>query len=156
MSIDGKCEVLGPIVLDPKKAFEFDVRAGVKNLIKKEDGRNDIDAFYHIFVYEDKITIEKQGYNIPTYKMVEFDMSQLSENQKFDAVRAAYSSTFFTTHELVSRVSTVMENSLADSHNGASHTFYHDRTAKWRESEIASEIFRMNPDLFDQSGRKRR
>jgi len=125
-----------PVVLNSENAFEFDIARGLKELI------DDMDSFYHIEVRDDLLTIEKQGYNTPSLASVQYDMSQLVKNevldQKKDAIREAYMYTFSKTGDLKSRVDALESKMFADSHDGASHAFYHDRTGKYPESEIVA------------------
>ena len=123
-----------PVVLNPENAFEFDIARGLKELI------NDRDSFYHIEVRDDLLSIGKQGYNTPTLESVEYDMSQLAENevlnQKKDAIREAYMYTFAKTGDLAKATH--------------EHAFYHDRTGKYPEEEIVAAIKAMNPELVNE------
>lgn len=123
-----------PVVLNPENAFEFDIARGLRELI------DDKDNFYHIEVRGDLLTVGKQGYNTPTLESVEYDMSQLAENevlnQKKDAIREAYMYTFAKTGDL---------NKSANP-----HAFYHDRTGKYPEEEIVAAIKKLNPELIKE------
>lgn len=135
-----------PLVLNPENAFEFDVARGLKELI------DDRDSFYHIEVRDNILSIRKEGYNTPALSSVEYDMSQLVKNeyidQKKDAIRTAYSYTFSKVGDLIPRMTTLKSEMFADTHNGAKHAFYHDRTGEYPEYDIAAAIGFTNPDLF--------
>ena len=125
-----------PVVLNPENAFEFNIARGLKELI------DDRDMFYHIEVRDDLLSIRKEGYNTSTLESVEYDMSKLIENeilhQKRDAIREAYAYTFGKTGDLKSRFAILQSKMFADSHDGSSHAFYHDRTGKYPEAEIVA------------------
>jgi len=128
------------VILDPETAFEFEVARNLKKFL------DDREMFYHIEVLDDLLSIRKEGYNTPPLDSIEFDMSQLIEddliNHKFEAIREAYAYTFAKTRDLMSRVATLENKPFADSHDGASHAFYHDRTGKYPESEIAATFIK--------------
>lgn len=130
------------IELDSKKAFDFDIECALEDFVV------DHTSFYHIYVWDDKITIEEQGYNTPTIKKVVFETKKLVNNmivkQKRDAIVSIYQYTFLKNGELASRISMIMENPKADSHWGASHTFYHDRTGKYPEYTIVKRVILLN------------
>ena len=129
-------------VLDPKSSFT-DVISHVLGLFL--DNRS---AFYHINVRGDILSLEWQGFNTPPLRIVEFDMSKLEDSQKKEAIMVVYFDTFSFVGDLENRVTTIQKNWMADSHNGASHAFYHDRTGLWEEHKIADAVAKAYPKIF--------
>ena len=143
------------ISLDSEKPFEYDVVKAINGLI------DDKSLFYHIEVTEKGFCIEKQGYNTPALESVEFDTTQLINNEAFqqtrDAIVSAYQYTFAKTGDLESRLSVIDRQPLADTHNGSSHSFYHDRTGKYAESDIVARIkFLHQTEALENEGQKTR
>lgn len=130
------------VELDSKTAFNFDIVSALKDFVV------DHTSFYHIYVWDDKITVEEEGYNTPTIKKVVFETKKLVNNmivkQTRDAIVSIYQYTFLKNGELASRISTIMENPKADSHWGASYTFYHDKTGKYPEYTIVKRVIFLN------------
>jgi len=130
--------------LNPQKTVEFDIISSLKNFV------DDHSSFYHINVYGDKITVEEQGYNTSAIKKIVFDTKKLKNGiitkQIRDAIVSIYQYVFYKNGELGSRISTILENPCADSHWGASHTFYHDRTGKYPEHMIVKRIMNLNEE----------
>lgn len=126
------------INLDSEKPFEYDVVKAINGLI------NDKYLFYHIEVTDKGFSIEKQGYNTPAIESIEFDTTQLIDDESLqqtrDAIVSAYQYTFAKTGDLERRLSVIDRQPLADSHIGSSHAFYHDRTGKYGESDIVDRI----------------
>ena len=137
-----------PIILDKDYALDLKVEIGLGNIF---DDRLD---FYHIKVTDDIIKVEKQGYNTPALNYIEYDTRKLIVNdkidQKKDVIRTIYAYIFYKTGDLYSRVSTLERNPIADDHIGSNHAFYHDRTGKYAESEIAKAIKATNLSIFNE------
>ena len=123
------------IKLNLDSAFEFEIAKNINKLFE-----NDNDDFYHIFVNENGIVVEKQGYNTPPTDTVEFDTQALVNNGIFsqtrDAIVEAYQYTFAKTRDL--KGSLTKHNPNAEIPQA--HAFYHDKTGNYPESEIIDRI----------------
>jgi len=152
MEVTSKNNESTVVKLDPTRAFQFDIVKVIHDLI---DNKSD---FYHINVTENSIVVEKQGYNTATIQSVTFDTTELVNDEYFtqtaDAIFAAYQYTFGKTGDLNSRVGVIRDRSIADSHLGSSHAFYHDRTGKYPEETIVSRITLRGEEPQTGRGRK--
>lgn len=54
------------------------------------------------------------------------------------------------TDDIINRVKTITMNPNADSHWGANHAFYNDRTGKYPEHKIVERIVMLNNFLFEK------
>lgn len=130
------------IELKSETPFEFVISKALNDFII------DIKDFYWIDVYEDKITVSKQGYNTSTLEKIILETRNLVNNilkkQIRDAIISTYQYTFAKTGDLTSRIEVISTNPDADSHWGASHAFYVDRTGKYPEYMIVKRIALLN------------
>lgn len=130
------------IELNPERSFVFDIASALNDLM------TDHTSYFHIYVKEDNITIEEEGYNTREVKRVVLDTKNLVDNffkkQTRDAIVTTYQYAFAKNQELASRIDMIKSNPNADSHWGASHTFYHDRTGKYPEYMIVERIVFLN------------
>lgn len=109
--------------------------------------------YYHICVWKDKITVEEQGYNTPTIKKIAFDITKLANNdgQIKNVISEIYQCAFNKNQDLEHRINMIKSNPNADSHWGASHTFYHDRTGLYPEYVIVDAILLLNIEENDNN-----
>lgn len=75
-------------------------------------------GFYHISVWEDKITVEEQGYNTPTIRKIVFDTKKFTNNdgQIKNAISEIYQYAFNKNQDLGHRINIIKSNPNADSH----------------------------------------
>lgn len=118
---------------------------GYQVYLALKDFVDDKSLFYHIDYTDGKLTVTKEGYNGPELAKVNFDLSNLriveGPNGPFfepvlEAITAAYTMIFKKTGEFKSRLEAIIKNPNADTHTGAGHAFYHDRTGKYPEHKI--------------------